>query len=84
MSNRKHPYNIYETHPIWPLISESIDKLVKNGDLIEQTDRSYIVGFFVQELLNNDYIKLSNNLNILDTNERESTDGLGRGNCGDG
>lgn len=40
-----HPYAEYEADPLWPLIQKGIDDLVKNQDLIERTERSYIVGY---------------------------------------
>jgi len=41
----RHPYVDYEADPLWPLIEKGIADLVKNQDLIEQADRSYIVGY---------------------------------------
>jgi hypothetical protein len=41
----RHPYVKYETDPLWPLIEKGIGDLVDNQDLIEQEDRSYIVGY---------------------------------------
>jgi hypothetical protein len=41
----RHPYVDYEADPLWPLIEKGVDDLVKNQDLIEQEDRSYIVGY---------------------------------------
>ncbi len=41
----RHPYVDYAADPVWPLIEKGIDDLVKNKDLIEQTDRSYVVGY---------------------------------------
>ena len=41
----RHPYVDYEADPLWPLIEKGIGDLVKNQDLIEQADRSYIVGY---------------------------------------
>jgi hypothetical protein len=40
----RHPYVDYEADPLWPLIEKGIADLVKNQDLIEQTNRNYIVG----------------------------------------
>ncbi len=41
----RHPYVDYEADPLWPLIDKGVDDLVKNQDLIEHADRSYIVGY---------------------------------------
>jgi hypothetical protein len=41
----RHPYVDYEADPLWPLIEKGIGDLAKNQDLIEQEDRSYIVGY---------------------------------------
>jgi hypothetical protein len=41
----RHPYVDYEKDPLWPLLEKGIADLVENQDLIEQEDRSYIVGY---------------------------------------
>lgn len=46
-----HPYQQYMTEPIWHVVSAGIEDLVNNGDLIEQTDRNYIVGYLCKLLL---------------------------------
>ena len=46
----RHPYVDYEADPLWPLIEKGIGDLVKNQDLIEQADRSYIVGYLCQAI----------------------------------
>jgi hypothetical protein len=48
----RHPYVDYEADPLWPLIQKGIDDLVKNQDLIEQEDRSYIVGYLCKVISN--------------------------------
>ena len=48
----RHPYVDYEADPLWPLIEKGIDDLVKNQDLIEQENRSYIVGYLCKVISN--------------------------------
>jgi len=43
-----HPYRAYENTPLWERVQKAIDALVRNGDLIEQTPREYIVGYLCQ------------------------------------
>ena len=45
------PYENYEADPLWPLIEKGITDLVTNQDLIEQTDRNYIVGYLCDVIL---------------------------------
>jgi len=45
-----HPYKQYEDLPEWKILWNSIDDLVKNADLTETTNRSYIVGYLVKQL----------------------------------
>jgi hypothetical protein len=47
----RHPYANYEADPLWPLIDKGISDLVKNQDLIEQSDRNYIVGYLCAVIL---------------------------------
>ena len=47
----QHPYSEYESDPLWPLLNKAINDLVDNGDLIEQTDRAYVVGYLCQVAL---------------------------------
>ena len=46
-----HPYKDYEKTETWKLVEKAIDSLVRNGDLVEQTPRDYIVGHITQSLL---------------------------------
>jgi hypothetical protein len=46
-----NPYTAYKSDPLWPLLDKGISELVKNGDLIERTDRAYIVGYLCQAVL---------------------------------
>ncbi len=48
-----HPYQQYMSSPMWNIVNAGIDDLVKNGDLIEQTNRNYIVGYLCKVLLTN-------------------------------
>jgi len=41
----RHPYLEFESHPYWKLLEKGIGDLVKNQDLVEQENRSYIVGY---------------------------------------
>ncbi len=40
-----HPYDKYRGTELWRVIDQGIRDLVTNGDLIEKTDRSHIVGY---------------------------------------
>jgi len=50
MSN-DHPYREYEKSPIWKVVAQAVDDLAKNGDLIEQTRREYLVGYITRKLV---------------------------------
>ncbi|WP_180955317.1 hypothetical protein [Peribacillus deserti] len=41
----KHPYKEIEEHWTWEVIFRGIGDLVENKDLIETTNREYIVGY---------------------------------------
>lgn len=47
----RHPYGEYESSPLWPLLDKGIRALVENKNLIERTDRSYIVGYLCKVVL---------------------------------
>jgi hypothetical protein len=47
----QHPYLEYESDPLWPLLDKGISDLVANGDLIEQTERAYVVGYLCKGVL---------------------------------
>lgn len=49
-SNHEHPYLLYENTQTWKLLSGAIEDLVKNSDLIERTNRAYIVGYLCKIL----------------------------------
>jgi hypothetical protein len=40
-----YPYAEYETDPLWKIVDKGIGDLVLNLDLVEKTDRKYIVGY---------------------------------------
>jgi len=40
-----NPYIAYEGTENWTALNQAIDELVTNSDLVEQTDRAYIVGY---------------------------------------
>lgn len=40
-----HPYVRWEGTPLWNAIEKSVADLVENQDLIEKTNREYIVGY---------------------------------------
>ena len=46
----KHPYKKYEGSILWEVINNSVNKLINNSDIIEQTKREYIVGFICSEI----------------------------------
>ena len=50
MKNNKIPYKSFERLVAWPVIEDAIKSLVDNKDIIEQTDRRYIVGYLVKQL----------------------------------
>ncbi|MGC2656764.1 MAG: RHS repeat-associated core domain-containing protein [Bryobacteraceae bacterium] len=49
-SNFTHPYVKYEGTAIWTSLETAISDLVANGDLVEQTNRKYIVGYLCKVL----------------------------------
>jgi hypothetical protein len=48
--NFKHPYLKYEGTTTWASVESALANLVGNGDLVEQTSRKYIVGYFCKVL----------------------------------
>jgi hypothetical protein len=46
----KHPYVEYEGSKEWRILDAEITELVRNNDLVEQTDRRYIVGALCKAL----------------------------------
>ena len=47
----KHPYEELEKTSLWRVVDSSIEDLVANGDLLEQTPRVYVVGYIVKKLV---------------------------------
>ena len=47
----RHPYTSYETTRAWSVVEKAIDDLIANRDIKETTNRSYIVGYLVQQLV---------------------------------
>lgn len=45
-----HPYQQYIDSSLWKTVDKAIDDLVKNKDIEETTDRSYIVGYLCKQL----------------------------------
>jgi hypothetical protein len=50
MKTREFPYRELEPTPAWRVVEEAMERLVRNNDLLEQTDRRYIVGLLVNSL----------------------------------
>ena len=50
---KKFPYSIYKNSVYWKIVDQSIDDLVRNQDIEEQTPRHYIVGYIVKKLEEN-------------------------------
>ena len=46
-----NPYMELEADPLWPLVEKELGDLVKNQELIEPTDRAYIVGYICKQIL---------------------------------
>ncbi len=46
----EHPYVKYEQTTMWAAIERGIIDLVANGDLVESTNRKYIVGYLCKIL----------------------------------
>ena len=40
-----HPYVSWEGTPLWEAIENAVADLSKNRDIIEETERKYIVGY---------------------------------------
>jgi hypothetical protein len=47
----RHPYTDYENGPLWAVVEKGIGDLVKNRDLVEEEERSYIVGYLCKVIL---------------------------------
>jgi hypothetical protein len=53
MKTKTFPYEEFERVPAWAILEQAIASLVRNKDLVEQTDRRYIVGFLIKKLNEN-------------------------------
>jgi len=51
MIKSTHPYKKYEALPLWAIVDRAVRALSRNGDIAEQTDRHYIVGFLCKQIL---------------------------------
>jgi hypothetical protein len=49
--NTKYPYEEFENSKLWTVIEEALNKLIDNKDLIEQTQKKYIVGYLCKQVL---------------------------------
>jgi hypothetical protein len=47
-SGNPHPYVRLENTPFWKVIEVGIADLVENRDIVEKTDRRYIVGYICE------------------------------------
>ncbi len=45
-----NPYKEFEKTETWKILENAIGDLVGNGDLIEKTDRKYLVGYICKLL----------------------------------
>jgi|GEM_PF-1649350 hypothetical protein len=45
-----HPYQDYESLPVWNVLNNAIEDLIQNQDILEQTKRELIVGFLCKRL----------------------------------
>ena len=46
----QHPYVQFEGTSVWSALDAALTALVQNGDVIEQTDRRYILGSLCKAL----------------------------------
>lgn len=56
MRKINHPYIKFVNTSLWSVLSNAIDELNKNKDLIENTDHQYIVGYLCKVLSEADLI----------------------------
>jgi len=50
MVSDDYPYQQYEGTHNWKIVEHAINDLVENGDLIERTNRRYVVGYICKLL----------------------------------
>lgn len=57
MKAKEFPYQKFQATPAWEVVEQAIGKLINNSDLVEKTDRRYIVGFILKELADKELLK---------------------------
>lgn len=50
MKSKEFPYKKFQTTKAWNVVESAIKELAANNDIVETTDRSYIVGFILKQL----------------------------------
>ena len=50
MKSNNFAYQEFEGNRVWAVIDQAIEGLVRNNDLIEHTDRRYVVGLLIRRL----------------------------------
>ena len=50
MSLKKRPYHKFENTKAWNVLEKSVADLVQNQDIVETTNRYYIVGSILKDL----------------------------------
>lgn len=45
-----HPYQSFESSPVWNALNQAIEDLIRNKDIQEHTKREYIVGYLCKKL----------------------------------
>ena len=50
MKSNEFPYKDLVDSEMWIIIEKAIADLVKNGDIIEQTQRKYIIGYITKKV----------------------------------
>jgi len=53
------PYRHLMKHPAWAAVNRAVEELESNSDLELQTARQYVVGYLVQQLVENGLIAAS-------------------------
>jgi hypothetical protein len=54
---REFQYNQLQATETWSVVDDAIKQLAENKDLVETTDRRYIVGFILKQLDDNKLLK---------------------------
>lgn len=58
MKTKPFPYAKHEHHKAWAVVDNAVRVLVKNRDLVEQTEHRYVVGYVIKELLDSNMLRL--------------------------